>query len=224
MNTISNFSTGLFFLSTFLTLAFFYLAAKKVKSLVWISLLLFAIQGIAGFQGFYSDFSQTPPRFAFLIGPSLLLLLLFFAISKFRALSTQLDLGWLILLNAVRIPVELGLHSLYEDGLVPQMMTYAGYNFDVFSGLSAPFIWWLWTKKGMAAKNLILAWNTVCLLLVLTIVTIAVGAAPTAFQAWSFDVPNTGVVVFPVQWLPGLIVPIVLFSHIALFKRLLAKA
>ncbi|MDX5320000.1 MAG: hypothetical protein LPK48_03000, partial [Bacteroidota bacterium] len=191
MNSVSTLSTFLFLASGILTLGFLFLATKSAKFIFWVGLALFIMQGIAGFNDFYSDFTQTPPRLIFLAGPSLLLVALFFSVAKFRAHGDKLNLEWLILLNVVRIPVEFGLFSLHQDGLVPEMMTYAGYNLDIFSGITAPIIWWFWKKKGAAAKNIILAWNTVCLILVLTIATIAVGAAPTPFQAWSFDFPNT---------------------------------
>lgn len=222
MESLSSITTLLFTFSALLALGLFYLATKQVKPLMVVALALFIIQGFAGYAGFYNDFTAMPPRFVFLVAPSLLLVAAFFLHPRLKTHVTQLEMGWLFLISIIRVPVELGLYSLHQAGLIPEMMTFSGFNFDIFSGITAPFAWWIWQKKGMQAKNLLLAWNTVCLVLLLVIVITAIGAAPLPFQAWAFDQPNIGVVQFPVQWLPGLIVPIVLFSHIALFKRLLS--
>jgi hypothetical protein len=47
------------------------------------------------------------------------------------------------------------------------------------------------------------------------IVIIAILSAPTPMQKFGFEQPNVGVVYFPFIWLPTIIVPIVLFAHLA---------
>jgi hypothetical protein len=55
------------------------------------------------------------------------------------------------------------------------------------------------------------------------IVTIAILSAPLPFQQMGFDQPNVGVFLFPFIWLPALIVPLVLFSHLVCIYQLVRQ-
>jgi hypothetical protein len=103
-------------------------------------------------------------------------------------------------------------------------MTFEGRNFDIISGLTAPFIaWWGYTKLKFN-KNILLLWNFVCLGLLLNIVINAVLSAPLPFQQFAFDQPNVTILHFPFVWLPGLIVPAVLLSHLICIRQLLKRS
>ena len=60
-----------------------------------------------------------------------------------------------------------------------------------------------------------------CLGLLLNILVIAILSAQTPFQKFAFDQPNIGVTFFPFIWLPGIVVPIVLISHLAAIRQLI---
>ncbi|MFN5557707.1 MAG: hypothetical protein ACK48F_15940, partial [Chryseotalea sp.] len=108
----------------------------------------------------------------------------------------------------------------YLAGLIPDLMTFEGYNFDIISGITAPIIYFLYFVKGKISKSIVLFWNFVCLGLLANILTIALFSAKTPFQQFAFEQPNIGVTYFPFVWLPAVIVPIVLFSHIASIQQL----
>lgn len=124
-------------------------------------------------------------------------------------------------LHVVRVPVEMVLWWLFLNGAVPQLMTFEGKNMDVFSGLSAVFIAYFGYTQHKLNKTLLLAWNFICLALLINIVFMAVLSAPLAFQQFAFEQPNIGVFHFPFVFLPGFIVPIVLFSHLLCIRKLL---
>ncbi|HYK56589.1 MAG TPA: hypothetical protein VEV15_08905 [Flavisolibacter sp.] len=106
---------------------------------------------------------------------------------------------------------------------MPQLMTFEGRNLDVLSGLTAPLIYYYgFVKKSLGAKTL-LAWNVVCLAILSFTVVNAVLSAPTPFQQFGFDQPNIAVLYFPFVWLPGTVVPLVYFSHLASIRRLLKE-
>jgi hypothetical protein len=122
--------------------------------------------------------------------------------------------GWFLALHSLRVAVEWVLHSVYQQGLVPVGMTWDGWNFDVFFGLSAlglgllqlvrrqplpPRIWKIWNGIGL----LFLAW----------IVGMAVLSAPLPVQQLAFDQPNVAVLRFPYCLLPALVVPLVFLAH-----------
>ncbi|MCR5886340.1 hypothetical protein LRS06_00845 [Hymenobacter sp. J193] len=120
----------------------------------------------------------------------------------------------------VRVGVEVGLYSLAAAHLVPELMTFAGRNFDVLAGLSAPVVAALYRRQRLGRGGL-LAWHLGSLALLGTIVTLALLTAPTPAQQFAFEQPNVAVVRFPFVWLPTFIVPVVLFSHAASLYQLL---
>jgi hypothetical protein len=102
-------------------------------------------------------------------------------------------------------------------------MTFGGYNFDIISGVTAPIVYFLYYMKKKISKRFLLFWNFICLGLLANILIIALLSAKTPFQQLAFEQPNIGVTYFPFVWLPAVIVPIVLFSHIASIRQILKK-
>ncbi len=133
----------------------------------------------------------------------------------------NINLKWLTLLHTIRIPVEIVLYYVYLGGLIPALMTFEGYNFDVVSGITAPIIYYLVFVKKVLDKKTLLIWNFLALILLINILTIAILSAQTPFQKLAFEQPNIGVTYFPFVWLPAVIVPIVLFSHLSSIRQLL---
>jgi hypothetical protein len=150
--------------------------------------------------------------------PALIAILFLTVTAKGKEFLDKLDTGTLILLNIVRIPVEIGLFLLFTDKAIPEVMTFEGRNLDIISGLTAPIVWWLYKKY--RSRALLLSWNILCLALLVNIVGTAVVAAPFDFQQIAFDQPNVAVIYFPFVWLPCCIVPLVLFTHVAMIRKL----
>lgn len=221
MSDISLITSIGFVLTTIVTLWFFYKASKNKNVLIGI-IIWMTVVGILGYLGFYKVENTIPPRFIFLLGPGIIFVVLLFTTKKGCAFSDSLDIKWLTLLHSIRIPVEIVLFYKYLDGYIPHLMTFEGYNFDIISGLSAPFIYYAVFKKNWVKKNGLLIWNFVSLGLLLNILTIAILSAKTPIQKLAFDQPNIGVTFFPFVWLPAIIVPIVLFSHLASIRQLLS--
>jgi len=119
--------------------------------------------------------------------------------------------------------VELMLLWLFMHKAVPQLMTFEGRNFDILSGLSAPFIYYFGFVKKSLGKPVILIWNFICLGLLLNIVVNAVLSVPTPLQQFAFDQPNIAILYFPFVWLPCCVVPIVLLSHLAVIRQLVVR-
>ena len=64
-------------------------------------------------------------------------------------------------------------------------------------------------------------WNFISLGLLLNIIFIAILSAKTPLQQFAFDQPNIAIGHFPFNWLPSIIVPIVLLSHLATIRQLI---
>jgi hypothetical protein len=191
------------------------------KKVLWGSLAWLGLQGAIMATGFYLKTDILPPRFALAVVPTLIAIAYFFSNKTGVHLISQLSLKDLTLIHICRIPVEIGLFLLYQSHQIPKEMTFEGYNFDVFSGLSAlPMVWYAF-KNNEVKRKLLLLWNIVCLVLVCIIVVVAILSIATPIQQFGFEQPNIGVLKFPFGWLPAFIVPVVLFSHLVVIKRLL---
>jgi len=184
--------------------------------LVWLT-----IQAFIGLSGFYTVTNAVPPRFLLLGFPPLLFIIGLFMTSKGRAYIAGLDIKYLTILHAIRIAVEMVLFWLFIQKTVPEIMTFEGRNFDILSGLTAPFIFYFGFVKKQIPKQVILLWNFLCLGLLINIVVIAILSVPFPFQKFAFDQPNIAILYFPFIWLPACVVPLVLFSHLASISQLL---
>ncbi len=210
----------LFVAATVFTVWQFYSASGKSKVVLIVLGILLLMQTVLGLAGFYQQNMQFPPGLTFLLAPEILIIIILFITKGGRAFLDSLDLKKLTLLHVVRVPVEITLYFLFVAGLVPILMTFEGYNYDILSGISAPIIYYLSFVIKKVNKTALLIWNFVCLGLLVNIVTIAILAVETPFQKLAFDQPNVGVTLFPFVWLPGIIVPIVLLSHLASIRKL----
>jgi len=138
-------------------------------------------------------------------------------------LATSLGLASLVGFQAFRIPVELLLHRLATEGAIPGVMTYAGWNFDIVTGVLAVLLGVL-LVRGRVPVRLLAAWNVLGLLLLANIVTISVLVAPVPFRILSDGPPNTLPSSFPFVWLPTFLVQLALAGHLILIRRLRAEA
>lgn len=187
---------------------------------LFIGFALLATAALA-LTGFYADSTALPPRPVFLAGPSLLVIVCLFATPRGRRYIDGLRPASLTWLHTVRIPVELVLLALYLHGAVPRLMTFEGANPDILSGLSALPIFWFGYHKRRLPKWALIAWNLLGLALLANIVIRAVLAVPSTFQQLAFDQPNVAVLYFPYVWLPAVVVPLVLFAHLASLRHLI---
>jgi hypothetical protein len=214
------FLNGVFVLVTFICVWMFYRASGRSRQVLLVSCGWLILQAGVTLTGFYRDFNTLPPRILFALIPALLFIAGLFFTSKGRAFLDSLNPAWLTYLHAVRIPVEIVLLLLFLEGLIPEVMTFEGRNFDILAGLSAPFVAIYGYVKKTIGRTGLLIWNFVCIGLLVNIVTTAVLSAPFPFQQLAFDQPNMAVFYYPFIWLPAFIVPIVLLAHLAVIRQL----
>ncbi len=211
----------LFILTTLITVWLFYRATQNSRVVIGFVFGLMILHGVLSWFEFYLDFEAVPSRPFLLLPLSIGLILFTFFSARGKVLIKSIDLKLIVWLSVIRIPVELVLHQLFLDGFIPETMTFEGRNFDILSGITAPIIAWFAFKKGEVNKTVLLIWNTIALLLLLQVVGTAIVSFPSPLQIDAFDQPNVGVLYFPFVWLPSVIVPIVAFSHVVIYYRLL---
>jgi len=213
-----------FTVTVLLSIGLFYKATNYSKAFLYASLGYIVIQSLPGISGFYNNPNTSTVRFPLLVIPPMLFLLSRFFTPNGRAFLDGLDLPTLTIFHIIRIPVELVLFWLFVHHAIPEAMTFHGRNFDMLSGITAPFIYYFGFVKRKIGKPLIIAWNFICLILLLNVVSGAILSLSARFQQFGFEQPNIALGYFPFVLLPAYLVPMVLLSTVAAIRQLLKKS
>lgn len=210
-------------LLTFLLFARLFQSSPHKKLAMLLAFGWLAIQAAISVTDFYHNFDTFPPKLVLTgIAPALLAVVVLSASGLGKRLTSVWSVENVLLLNAVRIAVEYGLWLLYRAGWVPVEMTFEGRNLDVASGILALGLAFMW-MQGRKKKAALWVFNIAGILLLLNIVGVAFLSAPTEMQTFGMNQPNMAIFYLPFVWLPTFIVPVVLWSHIVLTRKLLSK-
>jgi len=223
MENVSSQIIILFILTTLAAIWLFVKAAHNSKIVILGIACWMLIQSLLSIVGFYTDWNRIPPRFMLMILPPLIFIILMLVSKRGKGFIDSLNIETLTILHCIRIPVEITLYYLFQAKLIPQSMTFEGSNFDILSGISAPVVYYMVFIAKKLDRRVLLAWNFLCLALLLNVVITAILSAKTPFQKFDFDQPNIGIGYFPFVLLPSVIVPIVLFSHLASIRKILNR-
>ncbi|HTI70226.1 MAG TPA: hypothetical protein VMF06_09675, partial [Candidatus Limnocylindria bacterium] len=170
--------------------------------------------------------AMRPPGIVFIFAP-VVVFLVFFIVRVRSNIGVPLAMvfpAWIILgAQSFRVIVELFLHQLWTDGLIPKMLTYSGANLDIYIGASAPFIAWLSTR-GERGIKLALAWNVLGLGVLANVVIRAVLTAPGPLNLIHTEVPNLMIGTFPFVFIPGFFVPLAVVLHALSLRTLFRTA
>lgn len=221
MEKLPPYITVIFLATVILTFILFVNTTKNKIGVALVSLAWLLITGMIAWKGFFQNTSAIPPRLIIVMLPAILVIILTITTKKGKKFVENLSLKNLTLIHVVRMPVEVILFWLAAQKTIPELMTFAGRNFDILSGISAPIIYLLCFRNSHPRSRLLLVWNIICLGLLLNIVINALLSAPFPLQQFAFDQPNIAVLYFPFIWLPVFIVVIVLFSHVVAIRKLI---
>jgi len=179
--------------------------------LVW-----FLYVGLMGYFGVLKDLAMRPPGPAFLFLPVVLFLVIFIVFVARSVAGGRIALAfplWILLgVQCFRVGVELFLHRMWMEGVVPKMLTFEGANVDIYVGASAPVIAWVATR-GKIGLRFALFWNVLGLLALANVVSRAVMSAPGPLNFLHGDVPNRMFGTFPFMFIPGFFVPLAVALH-----------
>ena len=172
----------------------------------------------AAARGILRNWDATPPPFALLVAAMIALSCIIAFGPQGRRLALGVPLWMLVAVQSFRLPLELAMHAMYERGVVPQQMTYSGWNFDIVTGMTAVVVAAM-MRAGRAPRWIVAAWNVVGFALLLNIVTIAIVSTPRV-QAFGPDRINVWVMDPPYVWLPAVMVLAALAGHLLIFRAL----
>ncbi len=188
-------------------------------------LLYLVLHGVLAVAGVYANVHSNMLPIVLIVPLPVFTLLLWVAFFRHGAFFRSLSLRRLTYLQTFRVLVETVLfYSALEHGLIPELMTFSGRNFDLLVGLTAPLVAWLVFERAVLGARFLLAWNVAGLALLGNIVTHAVLSLPTPVQRLAFEQPNVLVLEFPYIYLPVLLVMAALLGHVVSITRLLAAA
>jgi len=180
----------------------------------------FLYAGLMAHFGILGNSKMRPPGIAFIVGPVLLFLIFVIVRPSISAQGVLAFPLWLILgTQCFRVGVELFLHQLWIEGLVPKMLTFGGANVDIYIGLSAPLIAWLSIRERWGLK-LAGAWNILGLLALLNVVTRAVLTAPGPLHLIHSEIPDRMISTFPFLLIPGFFVPLAVVLHLLAIRAI----
>lgn len=189
------------------------LAARSVSLFGW-AVAWMSLTGSLAYSGYLADFSTVPPRAALLLGGTFVLIVIL-AVSKTTERLVELPFQWLVGFQSFRIVVELLIHQAVLEGVAPVHMSFEGLNFDIVTGVSALLLAPFATR---IPHWLLLAWNSIGLLLLISVVSVAVVSIPSPIQLLRPD--NVWVASLPFVWLPTVLVLAAALGHIVLLKKL----
>lgn len=171
-------------------------------------------------SGALARWDERPPRLVFVPVSAVLVALLARRTAAFRALLAALPRAALIGAQTFRVGVELVLYGLLITGRAPEQVTFAGRNFDVLVGLTAPLLA-MAVARGKAGPALVTAWN-VCGLGILanTVFTVLTSTPGPLHLPWP-GAPLTVLADWPFVWLPAFLAPLAVFLHISSLQQTL---
>ena len=188
--------------------------------------LWFTYAGLLGYFAVINNTALRPPGIVFLLGP-VVLFLVFFTVFVARSsggerLSIAFPLWVLLGTQTFRAGVELFLHQLWINGIVPKMLTFEGANVDIYIGVSSTLAAWVSTR-GRVGIRAALAWNVLGLLALTNVVLRAVLTSPGPFNLIHAEVPNRMFGAFPFMFIPGFFVPLAVTLHILAILAIIAS-
>jgi len=201
---------------------------KPISNTYWLAfwLLLWLLPaGILSYNGFYPERDSFPGKIHYFgLFPNFIAIAALLLFPTSRRFLLGLPLAWLTLFHLIRIPVELLLWQLSKCHVIPVQMTFAGHDFDILAGLTAPLIAWLCFFTSKCPRWLALVWNFLALGLLLVIIITANLSFASPIQVWGRTQPNIALVHFPFTWLATFVAPAVLLAHLIAIIQLCRPA
>lgn len=195
--------------------------------LTWRSLKVTAVAGtvIGAWLGILSAFvasgrMTTLPLngLPFFFGP-VLVFCVGFALSPVGGrLANTIPLAALVGFQGFRLPLELVLHDWFQQGVIPETMTWSGLNWDILSGIAALICAPLANSRPVAARIA----NIIGLVLLLNVMRVAILSAPVPF-GWNVHPPLLLAYHLPYALIAPVCVGGALFGHIVLTRAVWTK-
>ncbi|MEQ9454481.1 MAG: hypothetical protein RLN76_07800 [Phycisphaeraceae bacterium] len=187
-----------------------------------LGLLWFLSTGLLAWSGVLQRFDTTPPPVIVILG-LLLVIAVAIGLSPVGKRFTHRGIAILLGVQSFRFPLELLMDQAATDAVMPVELSFRGYNLDIITGITAAALamfiglgvhiptWmiWIWNLFGMTCLGVI--------------VFVAVSSSPMIkLFGENPEHVNTWVLFLPYVWLPSVLVPIALFGHVVVTRKLMS--
>lgn len=156
-----------------------------------------------------------------LFAPNLMFafILLFFAIKKILSIPSLQDafgrvpLHWVFMVQTFRV-MGVGFLSLYGMKVLPGEFAIPTGVGDMFIGISAPLVAYLYTLHTSHARKLAIFWNYLGIADLLMAISLGILTYSKPFQVIPTEIPNDPVALYPLIIIPIFAVPLSLLLHL----------
>jgi hypothetical protein len=161
------------------------------------------------------------------LGPTVILPILalvwaYFALPSVRSAMSATPLPALIALHAIRL-LGFTFLVLYAEGRLPAPFAPSAGWGDMFIGATALPLAWAAQRFGARVRPLVLVWNALGVADLVVALTLGPLSAPGPLQVFLGPPDSSPMTALPWLIIPGFLVPILFFTHVVIFHRLLAK-
>ncbi len=178
---------------------------------------------VLSYTGVLGDFTM-PPKLPLLVIMPLFILITITLFNKATAdFAGITSVSWLIYIQSFRIIVELIIWGAHKQGVLPQTVTFEGYNYDVFVGLTAiPLAYY--ARHGKAGPVLLLCWNIAGLLILANTVRLFITTAYFPLElGYEISRVDLRFVRLPFLLIAGFFMPLAVFIHALSIKQLIGR-
>jgi hypothetical protein len=193
---------------------------KKLLGLFTLVMILWlAATGILASNGFYLKTDTMPPKILLVVGPALIAGIFLSRTKTAARLLAASTPSYIVAAQSFRLGVEIIFYFLLINNAIPSLMTFEGRNMDIFVGLSALPVVWLY-KRGTLNDQALRLWNYIGLIILLNVMIHGMLSAPSPIQQITTVPVNNFMLHFPFVWLIALLVPTAFSGHLLSLRQL----
>jgi hypothetical protein len=192
---------------------------KLLGRFTLVMLLWLATTGILASNGFYLKTDTMPPKILLVVGPALIAGIFLSRTKTAARLLAASSPSFIVGAQSFRLGVEIIFYFLLINNAIPSLMTFEGRNMDIFVGLSALPVAWLY-KRGKLNDQALRIWNYVGLIILLNVMIHGMLSAPSPIQQITTVPVNNFMLHFPFVWLIALLVPTAFTGHLLSLRQL----
>jgi hypothetical protein len=194
-------------------------AISKYATWVSVPVLLWIIfQSTLSLNRWYMDRATAHLLFPYLFTSACILAIIF--IPQLREWALGLRAEILIALQLIRLPLEALMHWAAYHRQTPLALTFYGGSVELLIAVATPIMLYLFRKNTSGNRLWLLIWSYAGVASLTMLWLRSLLSAPSTIQNWGFEIPNYLMVHFPGSWIATVIIPILLFAHLAVAAQL----
>lgn len=190
----------------------------------WVSvpvLLWVIFQSTLSLNRWYMDRTTAHLLFPYLFTSVCILAVVF--TPRLRQWVIGLRIEILIGLQLIRLPLEGMMHWAAYHRQMPLELTFYGGSLELLIAATTPIMLYLYRKNKSKNRLGLQIWSYAGMASLTMLWTRSLFSAPSSIQNWGFEIPNYLMVHFPGSWIVTVIIPILLFAHLAVAAQLNVK-